>query len=216
MGEHPRSTSMDQPSPRAKTLLLTIALSVAALLVVVVIVGHDSAPGAEPQTQSTTATPELSLAFEDGLDPLAPTTQLKTHGTSKQIKKGVHKARKAVKKVTHTVYKGVDTAVKDVANALSKIGLTGMEICEKAMGMAAGKVAFKAGGDYSASAFCDAYCSAGAGLTDAAAGGPEDPVGDAVAVDIDANCAMTCSMAFSEAISPGTSAFGKFVCQKIF
>jgi hypothetical protein len=78
-----------------------------------------------------------------------------------------------------------------------------MDICEEAIK--------KAGADS-----CTEICLEAAATADAAGGGPEDPVGDVIAADIEASCEMSCESAVhSSGLTPGTKAFAKAVCKGI-
>jgi len=63
---------------------------------------------------------------------------------------------------------------------------------------------------------CTEICVEAAATADAASGGPEDPVGDIVAADIDASCEFSCEAAVdTSGLTPGTDAFAEAVCKGI-
>jgi hypothetical protein len=78
----------------------------------------------------------------------------------------------------------------------------GLAICEKAVGMGGSKA-------------CSAICVEAATAAVAAGGGPEEPVGDAVAAAIEAGCEVSCEEAVDKKLVPGTKEFEDYVCHKI-
>jgi len=134
------------------------------------------------------------------------------------IFKSKGKISKVVKSATKTVSKDVNTAVKDVVSAIDS-DLTPEAICVEAVGMATNElgksILLKASEDDEGATICAELCADSAAETDAAAGGPEDPVGDSVAAALGLNCAGLCKMAIGEAISPLTDAFGEYICGKL-
>merc|ERR1711998_349775 len=134
-----------------------------------------------------------------------------------KIHKTVKRAAPVVAKAVHTAKTDVDNAVHTVVQDVDSM-LTPDAICEEVVKMASGKVGSKeilklSEGSGGEDICAELRAEAGAD-TDAVSGGPEDPVGDAVAAALGLNCEGLCSTAIEEAISPGTSAFAEYICHK--
>jgi len=96
------------------------------------------------------------------------------------------------------------TIVKPCYESLEKTCMSSaLDLCEEGI---------KKAGEES----CTEICAEAAATADAAGGGPEDPVGDVVAADIEASCEFSCTAAVqTSGLTPGTDAFAEAVCKGI-
>lgn len=203
-----------------KAVLLLATLALAG---VVALSSHSASPSPTPATTATSvASTDVNarateLTFADSQ---SPSTRL---GLVKAIKKDSNKSAKAIKKESKKAGKAIvkvsKATYKDLKKAANYLGLTGEDICEMAVGMALGSMASAKkipgtdGG--SVNTFCAEMCVQSTVATDAAGGGVEDPVADAVAGVMAYGCKKVCGMCFTTLISPATSAAAKWMCPKI-
>ena len=209
-----------QHTPKRVTATLAVALAVMALFAIV----HHNNEASASKSSGLTVKGAMSnhasteLHFEDALSNGAHTTQL---SLGKKIKKSAKKTSKSVKTSANNANKAIKStskkAIKGLKTALDQLGKSGEWLCEKAVGWALGKAATvkEIENGKSVQTECDEMCTEATAEVDVLGGGPEDPVDDSVAANLEWGCSMACTSAFTTLISPATSRVAKDICKKV-